>query len=54
MTVYKISHILVPVDLSESSLNALDTAVGLAKKHRATLHVLYVDESSFQLMRAMS
>lgn len=53
MTVYKISHILVPVDLSESSLNALDTAVGLAKKHRATLHVLYVDESSFQTIEDM-
>ena len=53
MTVYKISRILVPVDLSESSFNALETAVSLAKKHRASLHVLYVDESSFQTMEDM-
>ncbi|MGZ3853283.1 MAG: universal stress protein [Flavisolibacter sp.] len=50
---YKMSRILVPVDLSEGSLNALDTAVSLAKKHRASLHVLYVDESSFQTMEDM-
>jgi nucleotide-binding universal stress UspA family protein len=46
MSVYKISNVLVPVDLSESSLNALDTAVNIAKKHKAALQVLYVDENS--------
>jgi nucleotide-binding universal stress UspA family protein len=50
MTLYKMKRILVPVDLSESSLNALDTAVTIAKKHQATLHVLYVDENNFQTM----
>lgn len=32
MSVYKINNILVPVDLSESSLNALDVAVNIAQK----------------------
>jgi nucleotide-binding universal stress UspA family protein len=44
------NRILVAVDLSESSLNALDTAVTIAKKHQASLHVLYVDENNFQSM----
>ncbi|HWI94377.1 MAG TPA: universal stress protein [Flavisolibacter sp.] len=48
MSVYKIGSVLVPVDLSESSWNALDTAVNIAKKHRASLHILYVDENNFQ------
>ncbi|HTM92566.1 MAG TPA: universal stress protein [Flavisolibacter sp.] len=48
MSVYKISNVLVPVDLSESSLNALDTAVSIAKKHKAALQVLYIDENSLQ------
>lgn len=50
MSGYRINNILVPVDLSESSLNALDTAVNVAKKHEAALYVLYVDENSFYKM----
>jgi nucleotide-binding universal stress UspA family protein len=45
MTVYTIRKILVPVDLSESSLNALDTAVALAKKNNAELVILNVEEN---------
>jgi nucleotide-binding universal stress UspA family protein len=48
MSVYKISNVLVPVDLSESSLNALDAAVTIAKKHKAALHILHVEENHFQ------
>jgi nucleotide-binding universal stress UspA family protein len=48
MSAYKIGNVLVPIDLSEGSLNALDTAVNIAKKNRATLQVLHVDESSLQ------
>jgi nucleotide-binding universal stress UspA family protein len=44
MSFYNIKKILVPVDLSEISLNALDTAVALAKKHNAVVQVLYVIE----------
>lgn len=50
MTVYKINRVLVPVDLSESSLNALDVAVAIAKKQNASLIVLHVDENSFQTL----
>ncbi len=43
---YSIQKILVPVDLSETSLNALETAVHLAKKHNAVLQVLNVTEQA--------
>lgn len=48
MSDYKISNVLVPVDLSEASLNALDSAVNIAKKHKAALQVLHVDETDFR------
>jgi len=44
---YSINKILVPVDLSETSLNALDAAVRIAKKHRAMVRVLNIKELSF-------
>jgi len=44
---YSINKILVPVDLSETSLNALDAAVRIAKKHRAMITVLNINEHSF-------
>lgn len=47
MSLYRIRNILVPVDLSESSLNALDTAVVLAKKHKSFLHILNIEENNF-------
>ena len=49
MTPYKLKNILVPLDLSETSLNALQTAVALAKKHDARIHLLYVDETILTL-----
>ena len=48
MNGYKINRVLVPVDLSESSLNALDAGVAIAKKNKASLYVLHVDENNFQ------
>src|SRR5689334_12595107 len=42
---YSIKNILVPVDLSETSLNAVEKAVALAKKHDALLHLFHVDET---------
>jgi len=44
---YSIKKILVPVDLSETSLNALDAAVRIAKKHNAMIRVLNIKEHSF-------
>jgi len=54
MSVYKISNVLAPVDLSEGSLNALDTAVNIAKKHKAALQVLYVDENNLHTIEDAS
>jgi nucleotide-binding universal stress UspA family protein len=43
-----IQRILVPVDLSEPSLNALDTAVEIAKKNSATLIILNIAERNIK------
>lgn len=45
MNANSIRNILVPVDLSEPSLNALNTAVAIAKKNKAGIHLLYVHET---------
>lgn len=42
-----ITHILVPLDFSENSLNALDTAIVIAKLHNATITLLNVVDPSF-------
>lgn len=47
MNLYPIQKILVPLDLSQSSLNALETAVSLAKKNKAILQIVNVNESLF-------
>ncbi|MFT3910446.1 MAG: universal stress protein [Ferruginibacter sp.] len=43
---YNITKILVAVDMSDTSLNALDAAVAIAKKHHATIQVLNIIERS--------
>lgn len=47
MNLFRINNILVPIDLSESSLNALDAAVVIAKKHNASIQLLHVEENNF-------
>ena len=47
MSLYRINNILVPIDLSESSLKALETAVIIAKRHNAFVQLLHVEENSF-------
>ncbi|HKP32732.1 MAG TPA: universal stress protein [Chitinophagaceae bacterium] len=42
---YNIEKILVPLDLSEPSLNALDAAMGIAARHNASIVLLNVVES---------
>jgi nucleotide-binding universal stress UspA family protein len=49
MSFYNIKKILVPVDLSETSLNALETAVAIAKKNDAVIHLLNVVEKKFSI-----
>jgi nucleotide-binding universal stress UspA family protein len=51
MSDYHIRKIVVPVDLSETSLNALETAVALARKHEASLYLLNVIENNFDLLQ---
>lgn len=46
----QIQRILVPVDLSETSLNALDTAVEIAKKNNAELIILNVTERNIKFL----
>jgi nucleotide-binding universal stress UspA family protein len=41
---YRIMNILVPVDLSETSLRALQAAISIAKTREASIHLLYVKE----------
>ena len=50
MSFYNIKKILVPVDLSETSLNALDTAVALAKKNDAEIELLNVIENQYNII----
>jgi nucleotide-binding universal stress UspA family protein len=50
MSVYPIRNILVPIDLSENSLNALHTAAGIAKQHKANVVILYVKDSAFNFL----
>lgn len=40
----QIKNILVPVDLSKTSLNALNTGIQMAKRQKAQLHLLYVQD----------
>ncbi|WP_205508953.1 universal stress protein [Longitalea arenae] len=42
-----ITKILVPTDYSEASFNALETAIGIAKRNNASLQLLHIDESAF-------
>lgn len=37
-----IKHLLVPIDFSHSALNALNTALGMAKRHSAKITLLHV------------
>ena len=47
MTNNKIKNILVPLDFSETSLNALQTAIAIAKQQRAAILLLNVVDTSF-------
>lgn len=49
MTAYSIQKILVPVDLSETSLNALETAVAIAVKKGAIIQLINVIEPNYDI-----
>ena len=42
-----ITQILVPLDFSESSLNALDTAIAMSKQNNTSVTLLHVVDQSF-------
>jgi nucleotide-binding universal stress UspA family protein len=41
------TNILIPTDYSEASFNALETAIGIAKRNNASLLLLHIDESGY-------
>src|SRR4029078_2853453 len=49
---YDIKKILVGVDFSEASLNALDTAAKIAKRKNASLHALNIYDDTFDFYSA--
>ena len=42
-------RILVPIDFSEHSLMALDSAIALAERYKASLTIVYVDQPSLKV-----
>ncbi|MBL7846712.1 MAG: universal stress protein [Cyclobacteriaceae bacterium] len=50
MESYEIKRILVPVDFSPASVNALQTAVAMAKRQLATITLLHVIENTHVLV----
>ncbi len=44
-----IRKLLVPIDFSSNSMNALQTAAAIAKRHEAAIHLLYVDDNDYDL-----
>ncbi len=44
---YQIKNILVPVDFSEASNNALEVALAMANRHNANIHLLHVVKPQF-------
>ena len=51
MKTLNIRKILVPIDFTNSSMNALQTAVSIAKQHQAIIHLLYVNDYDFDLYK---
>jgi len=47
---YAIRSILVPIDFSQVSLNALETAVAISKRQLTTLTLIHVVENTFRLV----
>lgn len=49
MSDYKIRRVLVPIDFSAISLNALQTAVAICKRQFATLTLIHIVENSYTM-----
>jgi nucleotide-binding universal stress UspA family protein len=44
----QIDHILLPIDFSESSLNAFETGVAIAEKNKAAVTIIHVHDKTFE------
>jgi nucleotide-binding universal stress UspA family protein len=44
-----IKNILIPTDYSEASFNALETAIVIAKRNKASLHILHIEDAAYTL-----
>jgi nucleotide-binding universal stress UspA family protein len=44
-----IKNILIPTDYSEASLNALETAIIIAKRNKASLYLLHIEDAAYTL-----
>lgn len=51
MKALQIRKILVPIDFTHSSINALELAAVIAHRHQAEIHLLYVDDCDFNLFK---
>jgi nucleotide-binding universal stress UspA family protein len=51
---YNLKIVLVPIDFSEASLNALETGAAIAKSENAKLQMLHIADSSFDFLSADS
>ncbi|HPM32421.1 MAG TPA: universal stress protein [Chryseolinea sp.] len=49
MKTFEINRILVPIDFSEVSLNALGTAIAISKRQLATLTLIHIIENGYTL-----
>lgn len=49
MKTYEIKRVLVPIDFSPVSLNALQTAIAICKRQLASLTLIYVVENTYTL-----
>ncbi|MCU7549295.1 universal stress protein [Chitinophagaceae bacterium LB-8] len=47
MNTHQFNKILIPIDLSESSLNAFETALYLAECQKASVEIIYVQDNTF-------
>jgi nucleotide-binding universal stress UspA family protein len=49
-----LTNILLPIDFSEASLNALETAAAIAQLHGAKLQLLHVNDNSYDFLSSES
>lgn len=49
MDLNKIRNILIPIDFSESSLNAFESAMSIAVKSKACVHIIHVHDNTYDV-----